>query len=107
MVRVPAVEKMTLKQIGDLEARLAAAKAKAEDDAKAELKTKIDAMLAGSGFTIGDLYPKVGRGKGRSASAAKYRNPDDASQTWTGRGRKPNWLVARLKKGQKLESFAI
>ena len=34
-------------------------------------------------------------------------NPDDPAQTWTGRGRKPNWLVARLKKGAKVENFAI
>jgi DNA-binding protein H-NS len=107
MARAPAVEKMTLKQIQDLEARIAAAKAKAAEDAKAEVKAKIDALLANSGFTIGDLYSLSGRGKGRSKSAAKYRNPDDPSQTWTGRGRKPNWLVARLKKGQKMESFAI
>ena len=106
MARVP-VEKMSLKQIMALEAQIAEVKAKAEGEVKAELKAKIDALLAASGFTIGDLYPMAGRGKGRSKSAAKYRNPDDPSQTWTGRGRKPNWLVARLKKGQKMESFAI
>jgi len=102
-----AVEKMSLKQIMALETRIAEARAKVEGEAKAELKAKIDALLDSSGFSIGDLYPMAGRGKGKGKSAAKYRNPDDPSQTWTGRGRKPNWLVARLKKGQKMESFAI
>ena len=106
MARIP-VEKMTLKQIEGLEAQIAAAKAKAADTAKAELKAKIDALLAGSGLTIGDLYPKATRGRGKSKSAAKYANPEDRSQTWTGRGRKPNWLVARVKKGAKMEDFAI
>ena len=106
MVRV-SVEKMSLKEIMDLETRIAAAKARVEEEAKAVVKTKIDALLAGSGFSIGDLYSMAGRGRGKGKSVAKYRNPDDASQTWTGRGRKPNWLVARLKKGQKMESFAI
>lgn len=106
MARVP-VEKMSLKQIKALEAQIAEVKAKVEGEAKTELKAKIDDLLAASGFTIGDLYPTAGRGKRKSKLAAKYQNPDDPSQTWTGRGRKPNWLVARLKKGQKMESFAI
>ena len=101
------LEKMTLKQIGDLESRIAAVKAKASEAAKAELKAKIDALLASSGFTISDLYPMARPSKGRGKSAAKYANPEDRSQTWTGRGRKPNWLVARLKKGAKIEDFAI
>ena len=29
------------------------------------------------------------------------------SDTWTGRGRKPNWLVDAVKKGAKLDSFKI
>ena len=37
----------------------------------------------------------------------KYRNPKDRSETWAGRGATPRWLRAELKKGRKLESFAI
>lgn len=37
----------------------------------------------------------------------KYRNPNDASQTWTGRGRKPLWVEDALKKGKKLEDLSI
>jgi DNA-binding protein H-NS len=58
-------------------------------------------------LTIADLYPMAGRGRSRSKSLAKYANPEDRTQSWTGRGRKANWLVARLKKGAKLEDFAI
>jgi DNA-binding protein H-NS len=106
MARV-SVETMTLKQIEDLEGRIAIAKAKAADAAKADVKAKIDTLLANAGFTIADLYPNAGKGRGRSKSAAKYANPEDRSQTWTGRGRKPNWLVARLKKGAKMDDFAL
>ena len=100
------IEKMTLKQLSDLEGRIAKAKSQARDNAKADLKAKIDRLLAGSDFTIAELYGFQNK-RGRSKSAAKYANPDDRSQTWTGRGRKPNWLVARLKKGAKLEDFQI
>lgn len=101
------VEKMSLREINDLEMKLARAKSQARDRAKTELKEKIDRLIDGSGFTISELYGASGRGRGRSKSAAKYANPDNRAETWTGRGRKPNWLIARMKKGAKLEDFAI
>lgn len=39
--------------------------------------------------------------------AAKYRNPADTSQTWTGRGMKPVWLRDLLNQGRSIEEFAI
>jgi DNA-binding protein H-NS len=39
--------------------------------------------------------------------APKYRNPANKSETWTGRGRKPLWVVAAIKSGKKLDDFAI
>jgi len=38
---------------------------------------------------------------------AKYKNPNDVSQTWTGRGRKPAWVQAQLDEGFSLEDLAI
>ena len=37
----------------------------------------------------------------------KYQNPEVPSETWSGRGKTPRWLVAALKSGHKLEDFAI
>lgn len=37
----------------------------------------------------------------------KYRNPADPSETWAGRGKKPRWVVAALKKGKRLEDLKI
>jgi DNA-binding protein H-NS len=37
----------------------------------------------------------------------KYQNPSVPSETWSGRGKTPRWLVAALKTGHKLEEFAI
>ena len=39
--------------------------------------------------------------------APKYRNPGDASQTWTGRGRQPAWVAEALAGGARLEDLAI
>ena len=100
------IEKMTLKQLSDLEGKIAKAKSQARDNSRADLKAKIDRLLAGSDFTVAELYGFTTK-RGRSKSAAKFANPDDRSQAWTGRGRKPNWLVARLKKGAKTDDFKI
>jgi DNA-binding protein H-NS len=37
----------------------------------------------------------------------KYRNPAKPLETWSGRGKKPRWLVAALKSGGKIEDFKI
>ena len=37
----------------------------------------------------------------------KYRNPDEPSETWSGRGKQPRWLVAALKTGHRIEEFMI
>jgi DNA-binding protein H-NS len=35
----------------------------------------------------------------------KYRSP--SGETWAGRGVKPRWLVAALKRGKKVDQFLI
>jgi DNA-binding protein H-NS len=37
----------------------------------------------------------------------KYRNPDRPSETWSGRGRQPGWVVAQLEAGRQLDDFRI
>jgi DNA-binding protein H-NS len=37
----------------------------------------------------------------------KYRNPNEPSETWSGRGKQPRWLVAALKTGHRIEEFMI
>jgi DNA-binding protein H-NS len=97
------VDRMSLKQLHELEAQLQIAISAARERERAEVKQEMAALAEKRGFSLREL---VGRGKGK-ASVPKYANPDDPSQTWTGRGRKPNWLVAKLKRGAKLDQFVI
>ena len=103
------VEKLSLKELIALEAKLAAAIATARQKERAEIKSKVAELAERHGFSVSELFGGPGRGNGRkkSVSIAKYANPDDKTDTWTGRGRKPNWLLARLKKGAKLSDFEI
>lgn len=75
------------------------------------VRTKIDSILASAGLTIGEVYPTRG-GKAakspRAAVAPKYRNPENTTQTWSGRGKRPHWFVEALKKrGVTAESLLI
>jgi DNA-binding protein H-NS len=37
----------------------------------------------------------------------KYRNPAVPSETWSGRGKQPRWLVSALKSGGTIKDFEI
>jgi DNA-binding protein H-NS len=43
-------------------------------------------------------YPKV---------LPKYFNPAAPTQTWSGRGKQPRWLVSALRSGSELDDFLI
>jgi DNA-binding protein H-NS len=59
-------------------------------------------------FQGGTARSKSAFGRGaRGKVAPKYRNPDNQSETWAGRGLKPRWLSASIKAGKKLEDFLI
>ena len=57
---------------------------------------------SGQGFGSHDKvrrkYPRV---------FPKYRNPTTPSETWSGRGKQPRWLVAAIKSGRKIDDFRI
>jgi DNA-binding protein H-NS len=72
-----------------LEAKVKAAIEEKRMSERHEIRAKMEEMARESGFSVAELF---GRGK-RAKVAIKYRNPKDPSQTWTGRGRRPMWLV--------------
>lgn len=99
------LDRMSLRELQELELKVRKAKATAQDRSRADLRKKIETMVADAGFRLTDIFSGRG-GKGRTV-AAKYVNPEDPSETWTGRGRKPRWLNAKLQEGAKLEKFLI
>jgi DNA-binding protein H-NS len=93
-------------------------------DALVGLRGKIDAVLTAkvaderrsleselvklSRVEMGSGRSKASFGRGvRGKVAPKYRNSENPSETWAGRGLKPRWLVAALKSGKKLDDFSI
>ena len=101
-----SIDKLTHKDLVELHQDITVAMAFRRKDDLAELRNKMAALAGESGFELEELIGSSKRGAKRGPVAVKYRNPKNPGQTWTGRGRKPNWLVDALKKGQKIESFA-
>ena len=73
-----------------------------------KLREKIRSLIAAEELAFEDVFPTKGQHiPTKSIVAAKYRNPSDALQTWSGRGKRPLWLNAALKAGKKLEELAV
>jgi DNA-binding protein H-NS len=68
-----------------------------------ELQLQLSELLEISGNGNGS---RGARGKTRTV-AAKYRNPKNADEVWSGRGRMPLWLGAQIKAGKVREDFLI
>ena len=99
------INKLSLKELVALDEKIQKALAGARVRARTEVKQRIAEMVVQQGFSINELFD--GRSAGNSRGVVRYANPADRSQTWTGRGRKPNWVIVGLKKGASLEDFAI
>ena len=87
------------------------AKARQEELVKekaTKLRDKISALVKAEGFELDDVFAGSGARRGvRRKVKPKYRNPGDASQTWTGRGKRPRWYSAALASGKKEKDLLI
>lgn len=98
--------KMSFEQLLDLEERLGLAISRRKVVEANEVKAKLEAVAQQAGFSLSELLDGTQRrvnGKG----GIQYRNPKNPSQTWSGRGRRPLWLVDAVQRGAQLESFAV
>ncbi len=71
---------------------------------RGEAKRAAEKVAKEYGYSLDEIVTAPNKG---SKGVAKFANPADASQTWTGRGRKPNWVVDALKAGKSLDDMAI
>lgn len=84
-------------------------KVEVENEAKKNAYAEMLAIAERHGVAFEEVIALHG-GKGRKSSAkaaAKYVNPADPSQTWSGRGRKPGWVHEALKAGKSIEDLEI
>ena len=72
-----------------------------------EVIVQIKALADSVGVTV-EIHETGKKQKRIGAKVApKYRNPDDANQTWTGRGMTPKWMRALNESGRDKTDFLI
>ncbi len=100
---------LTITELKELVAEAKLRIADLQEEQKQDIFAKMRALAAEVDMTVGEVATQCGEKKTRAkkATKVKFRNPDDVSQTWAGRGRKPVWLQKALESGRKLEEFAI
>lgn len=96
----------SLKELKDLQARVSKEIVGFGDRKKREALVELEEKARALGFTLAELTGAAKQRK-RAPAVAKYANPADSSDTWSGRGRKPRWFDAALKAGKSPEDFAI
>lgn len=91
-----------------------------------QVRSKLARLAKNEGYSIQELFgagaaapaaaPAAGKPGRRKAAkpagtgrkvAPKYRNPNDATQTWTGRGKAPLWFGALIESGKTREDLLI
>ena len=64
-----------------------------------DLRADLERRVAVDGYKMADIFPELGAASSSSARPkrpAKYRDPQNPEQTWSGIGRAPKWVQAIL-----------
>lgn len=85
-----------------------------EREEKKALRAEVEDLIAKRGYALTDIFPE-GKGtrpapsgtRSRSDLPPTHRDPKNPENTWTGRGRKPNWLVEYMEKGHDPDEFKL
>ena len=100
------VETLSLKELKSLQKDLAKAISTFDDRQKSDARSKLESIAKEMGYSLADLIGTEVKPT-RAPAAAKYRHPENAALTWSGRGRKPLWFVAALEAGKSPEDLAV
>lgn len=108
MLTVRELQEMPHRELKMLHANAAVALTIVTQRERATVKAKLEEAAKAAGFTVKELLRsplQTRRPPSGKPVGPKYVNPKAPDETWTGRGRRPAWLAARLKAGQPLERF--
>ena len=97
---------MSLKDLKELQSQVAKAIAGYEGRRKKDALNELEEKAREMGFSLSDLMNGA-QARKRTSAAPKYANPENPSDTWSGRGRKPRWFAEALNAGRSPESMAV
>lgn len=106
-------DKFTFSELLELKTKLDDTITKKKEAERVELINKMADLAKGAGFSLSELFgtttpaSKKAPGDKRETVKPKYRNPNNHSETWAGRGREPKWVQDLLATGKTLEDLLI
>ena len=107
---------LTLKELHSLRAKIDVAIQKLESNNISKARKEAAKIAKEYGVSLESLISEVrskkpvreeNKVKVTKKVSPRYRHPDNASLTWTGRGLKPKWIVSLIESGVKLEELLI
>lgn len=101
---------LSLHDLRDLQARVGRAIATFEERRKKQVLAEVEQLVRERGFTLSEVTAIAAaprKGGPKSAGAAKYANPANPAQTWTGRGRQPRWFAEAIAAGTDPETLRV
>lgn len=100
------LNKLSLEELKGLRKEVDRAIVDFEKRKRGEALKEMQAIAKKHGLSMDDVVG--GKVKARKAkAAAKFRNPDNRSQEWSGRGRQPAWFKAAIAAGKEPASMEI
>ena len=100
------LEALSLSELKKMQKDVAKAISTYEDRHKAEARTKLEAIAKEMGYSLADLIGVEVKAT-RAPAVAKYRHPENAGITWSGRGRKPQWFADHINAGKDPSALAV
>lgn len=101
---------MSHKELEKLLADVKAAIKNAQTRDRREARKAAEKAAAEYGFSLDELSGGAGAktsGKAKRPSEPKFANPENPSQTWTGKGRQPKWYVEAISAGKSPDDLEI
>ena len=101
---------LDVEQLSGLVGKIQTEMATREKRKRQALRSELERRVTDEGYKMGDIFPELGNStpaKGRRRKLpAKYRNPQNPDETWTGIGRSPKWVQSILnERGIDMASF--
>lgn len=102
-----SLEKMSRKELLELRDQVEKALRNAEKRERKEALKAAEKAAAEFGFSLSELSVDGSKPSKGMKAKAKYKNPANPEQTWSGRGRKPQWVHDALKSGADIADLEI
>ena len=94
------LSRLNVDQLTELVGKAQTEVASREKRRRKDLRSELERRIAADGYKLGDIFQELASGATnvtqRQKRPAKYRNPQNPEQAWSGIGRTPKWVQAIL-----------